>query len=198
MVRAKICREDAVKPQILERETLYSGWNRMLMVTATTARGSRLKRSVEDHGNAVAVLPFDAGRKVALLVRQLRVAALVGHGVDASLEAPAGILDEDDPQACARREAMEEAGLRLGALIPLGPTFPMPGISTERIDMFLAEYDAADRVAAGGGLAEETEEIEVVELPLATLADMADRGDLHDLKTYAMLQALRLKRPELF
>ena len=38
---------------------------------------------------------------------------------------------------------------------------PLPGISTEKMHMFLAEYAAASRVGAGGGLAEENEEIEV-------------------------------------
>src|ERR1700742_4595316 len=110
------------------------------MVKVRTPRGAVIHRSVEDHGDAVAVLPFDPARRVALLVRQLRVAVLKGHGTQASLEAPAGILDEDDPADCARREAMEEAGLKLENLVPLGAFFPMPGISTEKMHMFLAEY----------------------------------------------------------
>ena len=52
-----------------------------------------------------------------MLVRQLRVPVLNAHGIQTSLEAPAGVLDEDDPADCVRREAMEEAGLRLGALV---------------------------------------------------------------------------------
>ena len=183
---------------ILDEALLYDGWNRLLMVKARTAAGTVIHRSVEDHGDAVTVLPFDPVRRVALLVRQLRVAILHGHGVAASLEAPAGILDEDDPAACARREAMEEAGLELKSLVPLGFAYVMPGVSTERMHMFLAEYSAESRVAPGGGLAEEDEEIEVVEMGLGELAGLADRGELGDLKTYALLQTLRLTRPELF
>jgi len=177
---------------------LHQGWNRLLAVTARTARGSQIERSVEDHGHAAAVLPYDADRRVALLVRQLRVPLLLAHGRADSLEAPAGLLDGDDPAACVRREAMEEAGLSLSALTGLGLVFPMPGISTEGVHLFLAEYRAADRVGAGGGLAHETEEIEVVELALPALAALADRGALHDLKTLALVQTLRLRRPELF
>jgi nudix-type nucleoside diphosphatase (YffH/AdpP family) len=183
---------------ILDHQVVYSGWNRMLMVKARTALGSVLNRSVEDHGSAVAVLPFDPARGLALLVRQLRVPLLFAHGQEASLEVPAGILDEDDPADCARREAMEEVGLALKNLTPLGTCFPMAGVSTEKIHLYLAEYTGADRVAAGGGLAEETEEIEVVEMPLAALAEMVDRGEVNDLKTYALVQSLRLRRPELF
>jgi nudix-type nucleoside diphosphatase (YffH/AdpP family) len=143
-------------------------------------------------------LPYDPVRRVALLVRQLRVALLFAHSETSLLEVPAGMLDEDDPADCARREAMEEAGLALGVLTPLGVSFPMPGVSTEKIHLYLAEYAGKDRVAAGGGLDEEMEEIEVIEIPLADLAARADRGELTDMKTYALLQSLRLRRPELF
>ncbi|MDQ0467227.1 NUDIX domain-containing protein [Labrys wisconsinensis] len=183
---------------ILEERIVHSGWNRLSMVKTRTARGSVIERSVEDHGDAVAVLPVDSVRRTAILVRQMRVPLLKAHGEQASLEAPAGILDEKDPAACARREAMEEAGLLLRTLVPLGAAYPMPGVSTEKMHLFLAEYAAADRVAEGGGLAEETEEIEVVEMPLAALAALADGGELRDLKTLLLVQTLRLRRPELF
>jgi 8-oxo-dGTP pyrophosphatase MutT (NUDIX family) len=93
---------------------------------------------------------------------------------------------------------MEEAGLRLETLEPVASVWSIPGSSTEHIDMFLAPYGAADRVSAGGGLAHEHENIVVVELPLAELARMADAGGLADLKTLALTQTLRLRRPELF
>jgi hypothetical protein len=38
----------------------------------------------------------------------------------------------------------------------------------------------------------------VVETSLAELGRMAERGELADLKTLALVQALRLRRPELF
>ena len=149
--------------EIIDRTVAFEGWNRMLVVTVRTAGGGRVSRSVEDHGAAVALLPFDPGRRCALLVRQLRVPVLMAEGVQTLVEAPAGILDSDDPAACARREAMEEVGLELADLVEVGTVYAMPGVSSERMHLFLAEYRAESRVASGGGLAEEHEEIGVVE-----------------------------------
>lgn len=190
--------EGVLSAEIIEEQSVHSGWNRVAIVTVRTDRGSLLSRSVEDHGRASVVLPYDPERRVALLVRQLRVPLLVAGHDPMSLEAPAGLVEGDDPAACARREAMEEAGVRLGDLVALGSTHPMPGVSTEALHLFLAEYRMHDRIAAGGGLEDEQEEIEVVEMPLEELVSMADRGELADLKTFALVQTLRLRRPDLF
>ncbi|AWN49952.1 NUDIX hydrolase [Methylobacterium terrae] len=160
--------------------------------------GSRIGREVEDHGPAVAVLPYDPERRVALLVRQFRTPPCFVDGTASVLEAPAGLREEDDPEACARREAFEEAGLRLSRLEPAGRVWSLPGLSTERMDLFLAPYRAVDRTGAGGGLAEEHESVEVVELALSDLAGMAERGEVADMKTLCLVQTLRLRHPELF
>ena len=74
----------------------------------------------------------------------------------------------------------------------------MPGISTEYMHLYLAPYGQGDRTSDGGGLADEHENITVVEMELAELAALSDRGGLSDLKTFALVQTLRLRRPELF
>jgi nudix-type nucleoside diphosphatase (YffH/AdpP family) len=114
------------------------------------------------------------------------------------LEAPAGLLDEDDPEECARREALEEVGLSLTSLEPVAPVWSMPGISTERMHLYLAPYGPTDRTGEGGGISDEHENITVCEMKLAELAAMADRGEITDLKTFALVQTLRLRRPDLF
>ena len=73
-----------------------------------------------------------------------------------------------------------------------------PGISAEQMDLYLAPYSAADRVNAGGGIASEHEAIEVAELGLDVVWAMVERGELDDMKTLALMQALRLRHPELF
>ncbi|MBE7183019.1 MAG: NUDIX hydrolase [Methylobacterium mesophilicum] len=178
-------------------DTIHEGWGRFLMLHLRTEDGARFTRQVEDHGDAACVLPYDPARRCVMLVRQPRAPLLFKGEGESLWEAPAGILDEPDAAACARREALEEAGLRLDALEPLGAFWPMPGTATERIHLFLAPYGAADRIAEGGGLADENEAIELSEMGFAEAFAAADAGRIADLKTWALLQALRLRHPEL-
>ncbi|WP_371877319.1 NUDIX domain-containing protein [Alsobacter ponti] len=184
---------------ILDARTVHEGWSSFRIVRVRLADGSVVSREVEDHGDAVAVLPYDPARRVALLVEQARPAILSAGGPPLLLEAPAGILEDgEDPAACARREAQEETGVELEALEPVAALWASPGISTEKIHMFLAPYGDGQRTGAGGGLAGEHEQIVVHEVALADLAARVDSGDIADMKTALLVASLRLRRPELF
>ena len=90
------------------------------------------KWEVIRHADAVAVLALnDAGEM--LLVRQLR------RAVDAhTLEAPAGLIDgEESPEAAARRELQEEAGLD-GEMRLLTRFYSSPGFCDEQLYVFQA------------------------------------------------------------
>ncbi len=188
----------ADRERVVERKIAYSGWMTLSVVSIRMDDGRVMRREIVEHGRAVCVLPYDASRRTALLVRQLRSPVYLAAGEDELLEAIAGLLENGDSADAIRREALEEAGLRLGDLEPVAVAWPSPGILTERVELFLASYRMKDRIGAGGGLAEEHEMIEVVELPLDALAALADRGGLTDMKTLALLQTLRVRRPDLF
>ncbi|NEU13409.1 NUDIX hydrolase [Methylobacterium sp. BTF04] len=185
-------------PIIRGTRILHDGWSRFLVAEVTMPDGTRLAREIEDHGRAVAVLPYDPVRRVALLVEQFRPPAFYAAGALSLLEAPAGLLDEADPEEGARREAYEETGVKLGILERVTCGWSMPGISTEQMDLFLAPYAEADRSGPGGGVAAEHEDITVREIPLAELAASSESGDLTDMKTLLLVFALRLRHPELF
>lgn len=187
-----------MEPVIRGTRILHDGWSRFLVAEVTMPGGVRLAREIEDHGRAVAVLPYDPVRRVALLIEQFRPPTFYAAGTLSLLEAPAGLLDESEPEEGARREAYEEAGVRLGSLELVVRGWSMPGISTEQMDLYLAAYGADDRSGTGGGLPEEHEDITVHEMPLATLAAMSDRGEVTDIKTLALILALRLRQPQLF
>jgi nudix-type nucleoside diphosphatase (YffH/AdpP family) len=183
---------------ILSTRIAYDGWLKVQVVEFETASGEIARREIVERGDAVAVLPYDAGRRTAILIRQPRAPVLQATGQGHLLEVIAGVIEEEPPEDTARREALEEAGVRLDALEYIAMPFSSPGFTTERIGLYLAPYTASDRVGAGGGLAEEHEEIEVLELPLTEVAALADSGEVRDIKTLAMIQTLRLRRPDLF
>jgi len=187
-----------VPPHILWTRSLYDGWTTLRLVRPRLESGDVVDREVEDHGNAVAVLPFDPVRRTALLVSILRAPAFLSTGRTELLECPAGLMEEADPAETARREAYEEVGLRLRELEHVGRVWTSPGISTELMDMYLAPYSGADREHAGGGLASEHEHIEVTELSLDRLWSMVERKEIDDLKTLTLVLMLRTRRPDLF
>lgn len=190
--------EDKTSSAIESVELVYSGWTRLYRAKVRAPGGDIRERDIEHHGSGVAVLPFDPNRRTAMLVRQFRPpAAFVGAPAEI-LEPIAGIIESGTPEESIRREAIEEAGLALATLERIAETWMMPGISTERIHFFLAEYGAADRIAAGGGLIEEGERIEVVEIPLSELARHLSGPGAVDAKLLLLFQALALRRPELF
>lgn len=186
-----------MKATIAAAEEVYKGWIRVSRVALRMPDGTEVERHVEEHGCAAAVLPYDPHRRCALLVSMPR-APVISVGEADLLEAIAGSLDGDEAEDCARREAMEEAGVRLGPLERLSTIWSMPSFSTERVTLFLAAYEEADRVGAGGGAAGEHENIIVHEMPLDLLWDLARGGELADMKTLLLLQSLYLRRPGLF
>ena len=183
--------------QVLEVKQVFKGWSDFSLVRFRLDDGGEVERCVEDHGDAACVLPYDPERRVAVLVRQFR-APVTLKGEAPFAEPPAGLIDNgESAEACARREAEEETGLKLRTLEPVGRFWSSPGSTTERSSLFLAEYSAADRTGPGGGV-DEHETIELRETPLAELAARGDAGQLHDLKLAVLVFALMRKRPELF
>jgi len=188
-----------VEPAILGQDIAHKGYLTIRRLRVRQADGAEAVREVESHGDAVAVLPYDAERHVALVIRLFRPTVLDAAGETWLEEACAGMIEAGDTaEATARREADEELGVRLLALEPVARTWSSPGISTERIALFLAPYDSAARTGPGGGLAAEHELITVVERPLADLAAETDAGQVTDAKLLMLVLALRLRRPELF
>lgn len=184
--------------EITNLEVKHDGFARFLIAEMRGRDGGTVHREIEDHGRAVSVLPYDPARRHAILIRQFRAPVFYASGQTQVLEAIAGLVEGPDPAACARREALEEAGLMLNELEHISTGWSMPGISTERMDLYLAPYRESDRVGPGGGLASEHEDITVVEVTLKKLAEMADRAEIADIKALLLIQTLRLRHPELF
>ncbi len=182
---------------ILSSSHLHRGWFDVLMLRVKLAEGEEIDRPIVIHPSGSAVLPYDPERRVALLITEARPPVLY-IGEERMLEVIAGVDEDGDPEACARREALEEAGVKLGPVEHVGRLWATPATSTERVNYFLAAYGSADRVSPGGGLDEEDEHVRVKEIPLSTLWRMVEAHEIRDAKTMVLLQALRIRRPDLF
>ena len=151
-----------------------------------------LVREVHDHGHGATVLPYDARRGTVLLVRQFRLPAFLHDRDGFIIETCAGLLEGDDPAQCAKREAEEELGVHLANLRFMTTVYSSPGAVTERISLFIADYDHDSRVGAGGGHPHEGEDIEVLEMPFDEMRRMVQDGRIVDAKT--VLLSLFLER----
>jgi len=157
-------------------------------VTGRDGTVSEQWRETYDRGDGAVILPYDPGRQHVLLVRQFRWPAAYNGDAPFMVEAAAGLLDADDPEACIRAEAEQELGLTLGPVTRLFELYSSPGSVTERLTYFVACYGAEDAVVRFGGLAEEGEETEVLDLPLTTALGMVSAGEIRDAKTVLLLQ----------
>jgi nudix-type nucleoside diphosphatase (YffH/AdpP family) len=185
-------------PKVVYVRPVYKGWATISLATIEGEKGETFERLMEDHGAGVCVLPVDRHRKVATLVRQFRAPVCVTSGKTDLLECPAGLADNQPAEQAIHREAVEETGLQLRDIERVATVWTMPGISTERMHLFLATYNAGDRQGKGGGKASEHESIAIEEISLRELAAMADDGRMEDMKTLLLVQTLRLRAPELF
>ena len=183
--------------RIVGREVVFQGWYTFFRLTVEMPDGQLAGRELLHRGSACAVLPYDPVRRVAMLITQPRPGALF-HAVPSPYEAIAGSLDGMDPAARIVEEAMEEGGLRISALEPVVNMWSLVPVSTERVQLYLAEYRAEDRVGIGGGNAHEHENIAIHEIGLDELRDLALSGGLEDAKTLILAQALLLRRPDLW
>ncbi len=125
---------------IVSVRPVYQGWGRFMTAKVRLLDGTLADRQIEDHGASVAVLPYDAERRMALLVRQPRTAATFASAGQAEelLEAVAGRLEQGgEAGEEARREAWEETGLDLGELERVARVWSSPEVSTERVSLFL-------------------------------------------------------------
>lgn len=185
------------KPIILSSEVLVKSWGTLteyvFRYPKISGEINEISREVYDRGHAAAILLHNPVSDMVILVRQFRPPAMINGDDPFLIEVCAGVLDGDDPETCARKEALEEAGVCVGDLQFVAAVYALPASVTEVISLYVGTYDDAPR-HMGGGLPEEGEDIEVVELPFRTAYRMISSGKIVDMKTIILLQHLMLER----
>ena len=154
-------------------------------------------RLVFERGDSVGVLPYDKARRQVVLIRQFRYPVQVRDPQQAWLwetiagAQEAGAFAPEPPEAVARREALEEAGYALGALIHVATIYPSPGGTSERMHLYIAPISSTMRESTGGGV-DPGEDIAIASWDLDDALAAMRRGEIVDGKTVLLLQHLAL------
>jgi len=144
--------------------------------------GSTGEMEMIRHSGAAAVVPVlsepNGVDPTILLIRQFRHAT---GGV--VWEIPAGRLAPGEaPEQCARRELLEETGMRAERIEPLTVIWTTPGFTDERIHLFCAWG-----LTAGTPEREPDEFIELMPRPLSQVLTGIQDGEISDAKTVAAI-----------
>ena len=162
------------KYRVFEKKVIFSkGPIRLIDCKVRTPQGKVLERQVLEHPGCVVMIPrTDAGKYI--LVRQYRF-PLEKH----LWEFPAGGREPGETFShAAVRELMEEIGMRPGNLKKLLEFYPTPGVSGEKMHVFLA-WDLTPAVAEK----DEDEDLELGTFSYPEISRMIRRGEIVDGKT---------------
>lgn len=186
------------KVKVLTTEILSSNWYTLKKVTYEFTRNDGEKvvqtREAYDRGNGATILLYNKDQKTVILTRQFRLPTFInGNKTGMLIEACAGLLDDDNPEDCVRRETEEETGFKISDVRKIFEAYMSPGSVTEVLYFFVAEYSKEMKVNEGGGIAHEQEDIEVIETGIDEALSMIDSGEIKDAKTIMLLQYVRLK-----
>ena len=151
------------------------------------------KREVYDRGNGSTILLYNPEKQSVILTRQFRLPSYVNGNQDGMMiETCAGLLDENNPEDCIKKEAEEETGYKIENVIRIFEAYMSPGVMTEIIYFFVAKYSDDMKISDGGGLEHEQEYIEVLELNFDEALNMVDSGEIKVAKTIMLLQYAKL------
>jgi GDP-mannose pyrophosphatase NudK len=176
--------------RIVGTKTLSDDWYVLRKITVEHTKRSgaidTYSREAYDRGNGATILLYNREENKVLLTRQFRLPTFInGNSSGMLIEACAGLLDEEEPHACIRREVAEETGYAIKHVRKIMEVYMSPGSVTELLHFFLGEYSQAQRMHRGGGV--DDEDIEVLELQFPDALAMIDSGEIRDAKTIVLL-----------
>jgi nudix-type nucleoside diphosphatase (YffH/AdpP family) len=150
----------------------------------------RLSRETYNRGNGAAILLYNTEQGTVILTKQFRMPIYNTNKKEAmSIEVCAGAIDNgDQPLETIIRETEEEVGYKINDAKQVLSAYTSPGALTEKMYLFIAEYDESMKVNKGGGLESEDEEIDVLEIKFSEVMDMVSKEQIIDAKTIMLIQ----------
>jgi ADP-ribose pyrophosphatase len=185
--------------EIENKERLYQGFIALDRYRLIHQRFDRtwigpMTREVVVRRPAVGVLPYDPLSDQILLIEQFRLPARVAGMPAWQIEIVAGIQDDDEtPEAVALREAREEAGCELKALIRMCRFLTSPGLTTEMTTLFLGRFDSR-LIGRFGGLQHEHEDIRLTLYPASDAPALVNNPRAENAALVAALLWFQLNR----
>jgi nudix-type nucleoside diphosphatase (YffH/AdpP family) len=163
------------------------------------SRAGPLERECFVAWDVALVLPYDPQSDRVLLIEQLRYGPILrGDPAPWVLEPVAGVIDAGEtPEQAARREAREEAGLRIETLLSAPGGYASPGYSTEFCHCFLGLADLEGRDSRRAGVTEEGEDIRSHVLGFEEAMALVRSGEINALPLVMLLSWLAVERPGL-
>ncbi|MEZ4803044.1 MAG: NUDIX domain-containing protein [Gelidibacter sp.] len=156
----------------------------------------RLSRETYDRGNGTGILLYNREKKTVILTKQFRMPSYHNDKNDGmSIEVCAGAIDKNESaESTIIREVEEEVGYRIQKAEQVFSAYSSPGALSEKMYLFIAEYNDDMKVNDGGGVENENEEIEVLELKFQKAIEMVSSGDIQDFKTIMLLQYAQIHK----
>jgi GDP-mannose pyrophosphatase NudK len=182
---------------IVSTEILSDNWYTLQKISYEVVNKSGVKelrhREAYDRGNGATILLYNRKFQTIILTKQFRLPTYInGNETGMLIEACAGLLDKDNPEACIIRETEEETGYKVTQVKKIFEAYMSPGSVTEILHFFIAEYTKEMQIHEGGGMEEEQEEIQVLEIPFQQALHMLRNNEIRDAKTIMLLQYAEL------
>jgi nudix-type nucleoside diphosphatase (YffH/AdpP family) len=183
--------------KIVDSQILSDNWYILKKITYTyKKKDGSLKKQVReayDRGNGATILLYNKENKTVILTKQFRLPSYInGNETGMLIETCAGLLDENNPEDCIRKETEEETGYKIRDVRRIFEVYMSPGAVTELLYFFVAEYSPSQKISEGGGAEHEEENIEVLEMHIDDAMKMIETGEIKDGKTIILLQYVKL------
>jgi len=184
--------------EINQREVIYQGVFRMVRLHLrhrlfAGGWSESFTRELLERFSAAAVLPYDPILDRVILIEQFRPGSLSGT-TPWLIEIPAGVLvGNDTPEKLAVREAAEEAGCEVTALLPITEFFTSPGGCDEYLHIYCGRVDAGN-IGGIHGLKHEHEDIRVLNVTADEALRMLRANEIKTSPAIVALLWLELNR----
>lgn len=156
-----------------------------LTVNYETFEGETKVANVEyfDRGDSAAILIFERDTNSILLTEQFRYPTTKNDSGWLEEIVAGRIEDSETPENSIKREIEEEIGYEVSKVTSIGNYYLSPGGTTERIFLFYAEVNKANKTLQGGGKLEENENIKLIKRTPLEMKENLNSNKIKDAKT---------------